>query len=61
MGGLEGGGRFRRVKGRGQVWKGQKEEAYLSRVFTYLEAASSSYFRRSSSSSVWVAFNARKK
>lgn len=30
-------------------------------AFTYLDAASSSYFRRSSSSSVCVAFNAGRK
>lgn len=30
-------------------------------TFTYLDAASSSYFRRSSSSSVCVAFNAGRK
>lgn len=54
-------GVFERVRGRRHVWEGQREEAYLSRVFTYLDAASSSYFRRSSNSSVCVAFNAGKK
>ena len=51
--------RGRRVRKR-QVWEGQREEAHLSEALTYLDAASSSYFRRSSSSSVCVAFNAEK-
>ena len=46
--------RGRRVKRRRQVWEGRGE------ALTYLDAASSSYFRRSSSSSVCVAFNAEK-
>lgn len=50
-----------RIRKRRYVWEGQREEAYLSRVSTYLDAASSSYLRRSSSSSVCVAFNAGKK
>lgn len=52
--------RGRRVRKRRQVWEGQREEAHLSEALTYLDAASSSYFCRSSSSSVCVAFNAEK-
>lgn len=57
---LNGMGTSGRVRKRRHAWEGQREEADLSRVFTYLDAASSSYFRRSSSSSVCVAFNAGK-
>lgn len=52
--------RGRRVRERRHVWEAQREKASLIKVPTYLDAASSSYFRRSSSSSVCVAFNAEK-
>lgn len=68
--GLDGGGVFGRAGRRRCVQAGRRAGACpggpeggacLSRAFTYLDAASSSYFRRSSSSSVCVAFNAGRK